>query len=79
LLAVLGVILELFIVEEELLARSEYKLGVAVDAFQHSIGEFHGRLPSQGLTPKSAMALLGLAGRGSLISFVVQYKGPGPH
>jgi hypothetical protein len=74
----LGVVLELFIVEEELLACSEHKLGAAVDAFQHSIGEIHGRLPSQGLSPKSAMAQLGLAGRGSLISFVVHYKGPGP-
>jgi hypothetical protein len=75
----LGVVLELFIVEEELLACSEHKLGAAVDTLQGSIGEFHGRLPSQGLAPKSAMAQLVLAGRGSLISFVVHYKGPGPH
>jgi hypothetical protein len=31
-LAVLGVVLELFIVEEELFAGGEYKLGVAIDA-----------------------------------------------
>jgi hypothetical protein len=29
---VLGVVLELFIVEEELFAGGEYKLGVAIDA-----------------------------------------------
>ena len=75
----LGVILELLIVEEELLACSENKFGAAVNAFQHSIGEFHGRLPSQGLPPKSAMAQQDLAGSGSLMSFVVHYKGPGPH
>ncbi len=52
----LGVILELFVVKEELLACCEYKFGAAVNAFEDSIGEFHGRLPSQGLPPKSAMA-----------------------
>ncbi len=56
----LGVILELLIVEEELLACSENKFGAAVNAFQHSIGEFHGRLPSQGIPPKSATSLLNL-------------------
>jgi hypothetical protein len=75
----LGVVLELFIVEKELLARCKNKLGAAVNALQNSIGEFHGRLPSQGLAPKSAMAQQDLAGSGSLYSFVVHYKGPGPH
>ena len=75
----LGVVLELLIVEEELLACGKNKLGAAVNAFKHSIGEFHGRLPSQGIAPKSATSLLNLAGRGSLMSFVVHYKGPGPH
>jgi len=53
----LGVVLELLVVEEELLACCENKLGAAVNALQDSIGEFHGRLPSQGLLPKSATAL----------------------
>jgi hypothetical protein len=75
----LGVVLELFIVEENLLACSENKLCAAVNALQDSIREFHGRLPSQGLSPKSATSLLDLAGSGSLYSFVVHYKGPGPH
>jgi hypothetical protein len=72
----LGVVLELFVVEEELLACCENKLGAAVNALQDSIGEFHGRLPSQGRPPKSAMAQQELAGSGSLYSFVVHYKGP---
>jgi hypothetical protein len=42
----LGVVLELFIVEEQLLACRENKLGAAVNTLQDSIGEFHGRLPS---------------------------------
>jgi hypothetical protein len=75
----LGVVLELLIVEEKLLACCENKLGAAVNALEDSIGEFHGRLPSQGLPPKSAMAQQKIAGRGSLMSFVVHYKGPGPH
>jgi hypothetical protein len=62
----LGIVLELFIVEEGLLACRENKLSSAVDAFQGSIGEFHGRLPLQGNRPKSAMALQWRAGRGSL-------------
>jgi hypothetical protein len=66
----LGIIFELLVVEEQLLARGENKLGAAVNTLQHSIGEFHGRLPSQGLPPKSAMAQQEIAGRGSLISFV---------
>jgi hypothetical protein len=41
----LGVVFELFIVEEDLLARSKNELGAAVNARQYSIGEFHGRLP----------------------------------
>jgi len=45
LLAALGVVYELFIVEEDLLARSKNELGAAVNARQCSIGEFHGRLP----------------------------------
>jgi hypothetical protein len=45
LLAVLGVVFELLIVEEDLFARREHKFGATVVAFQHSIGEFHDRLP----------------------------------
>jgi hypothetical protein len=41
----LGVVLELLVVEKQLLARGEYKLGSAVTTLQDSINEFHGRLP----------------------------------
>ena len=46
LLAVLGIVYELFVVEEDLLARCENKLGAAVNALEDSISEFHGRLPT---------------------------------
>jgi hypothetical protein len=45
LFAALRVVLELFVVEEDLLAGRKNELGAAVDALQNSIGEFHGRLP----------------------------------
>jgi hypothetical protein len=45
LLAMLGVVLELFIVKEDLLARGKHKFGATIGALQYSIGEFHGRLP----------------------------------
>jgi hypothetical protein len=45
----LGVILELFVVEKQLLARSEDEFFAAINALQVSIRKFHGRLPrSQG-------------------------------
>lgn len=50
-----GIVLELFIVKKYLLARRKHEICSAVYAFEHSIDELHGRLPSQGLTPKSAM------------------------
>jgi hypothetical protein len=45
LLATLGVVLELLVVEKDLLAGCKNKLGAAVDTCEYSIGEFHGRLP----------------------------------
>jgi hypothetical protein len=59
---VLGVVLKLFVVEKHLLACRKNELGAAVNACEDSIGKFHCRLPVQGLTPKSATALKGLAG-----------------
>jgi hypothetical protein len=41
----LGIVLELFVVEEKLLTGGEDKLSAAVVAFEDSILEFHGRLP----------------------------------
>jgi hypothetical protein len=57
LLAVLRVVLELFVVEKYLFACCKNELCPAVDTLERSIVEFHGRLPLQGLTPKSAMVL----------------------
>lgn len=51
LLTALGVVRELFVVEEELLASREHELGAAIDALQNSIRKFHGRLPQDGETP----------------------------
>jgi len=45
LFAALGIVLEIFIVEEELLTRGEDEFRAAIDAFQYLIREFHGRLP----------------------------------
>jgi hypothetical protein len=41
----LRVVPELFIVEKQLLAGREDKLGAAIVALQNSVDEFHGRLP----------------------------------
>jgi hypothetical protein len=73
---VLGIVLKLLVVEEDLLACCKNEIGAAVNTLQDSIGEFHGRLPSQGMHPKSATALKKLAGPGSLSSFVLRFKGP---
>jgi hypothetical protein len=55
LLAVLRIVLKLFVVKENLLACGKDKFRAAVDALKHSICEFHGRLPSQGLPPRTVM------------------------
>jgi hypothetical protein len=60
LLAVLGVVLELLIVEKYLLARCENKLRAAVHTLQNSITEFHGRLPFTGSYPEIGHGLQAL-------------------
>jgi hypothetical protein len=45
LLAVLGIVLEILVMEEELLACSKDEFGAAINTFQDLIREFHGRLP----------------------------------
>jgi hypothetical protein len=47
---VLGVVLELFVVEKKLLTRGEHKLRAAIVALQHSVDKFHGRFPKAGTT-----------------------------
>jgi len=78
LLAVFGVVFELFIVEKELLAGRKNELGAAIDTFQDSISEFHGQLASQGITPKSATARLGTCRSRFPVLFLVAQQGPGP-
>jgi hypothetical protein len=41
----LGIVLELFVVEEKLLTGGENKFSAAVVALQDSVDKFHGRLP----------------------------------
>ena len=45
LLATLGIVLELLVVEEDLLARSKDEFRAAVNTGEYAISEFHGRLP----------------------------------
>jgi hypothetical protein len=48
LLASLGIVFKLFIVEEKLLTGGEDKLVTAIYALKDSILKFHGRLPREG-------------------------------
>jgi hypothetical protein len=75
LLAVLGVVLELFVVEEKLLAGGENELSAAIDALQNSIGKFHGRIPQDGKHIEIGHDLEQLAGPVSLSSCFDHNKG----
>jgi hypothetical protein len=48
LLAVFRVVLKLFVVKEDLLARRKHKLGSAIHAFQFSVNKFHTPSPLSG-------------------------------
>ena len=48
LLAVLGIVLELLVVKEKLLACGEHKFSPAVTTFQNPVHKFHGRFPKEG-------------------------------
>lgn len=72
----LGVVFELFVVEENLFAGRKHELGAAVNACEDSILEFHCRFPVQGLAPKRPSLLTNLPVSGSLLSFVMLNKGP---
>jgi hypothetical protein len=47
-----GIVLELFVVKEELLTGGEHKLSAAVITLQYPVFEFHGRLPHTGNGPE---------------------------
>jgi hypothetical protein len=67
---VLGVVLELFVVEEKLLACGEHKLSAAITTLQHSVGKFHGRFPRNREIAESGQVQQ-LAGPVSLFSYVL--------
>jgi hypothetical protein len=75
---VFGVVLELLIVEKELLAGRKNELGAAVNTLQDSIGEFHGQLASQGITPTVVTASSKTCRSGFPVLFQVAHQGPGP-
>jgi len=47
LLAALGIVDKLFVVEKDLFACGEHELGAAINTLQDTIGELHGRLPQR--------------------------------
>jgi hypothetical protein len=47
LLAALGIVFEIFVVEKQLLACGKDELGATIAALQHSVDKFHGRLPQK--------------------------------
>lgn len=53
----LGIVFELFVVEEKLLAGGEYEFSAAIVALEDLILEFHGRLPQRRDRAESAMIL----------------------
>jgi hypothetical protein len=74
----LGVILELFIVEEKLFAGCEHKISATVVALQYSVSEFHWPASlEQGKKMKSAKNVTKLPFPFSLSSFSLHNKGPG--
>ena len=79
LLAVLGVVLKLFVVEKQLLTRGEHKLNPAVRTLQHSVDKFHGRLPqSREERSNSAMNLRACRSRLLFFASPSNKQGPGP-
>jgi hypothetical protein len=74
--ATLGVVFEVFVVKEELLACCKDEFGAAINTLQYFVCEFHGRLPRTGNHSKSAMTSES-AGPVSLSSYAVHNKGPG--
>jgi hypothetical protein len=76
---VFRIVFELFIVKEELFASRKDELGAAVYTFEDSIGEFHGQLASQEISPKSAIGSIKSCRSRFPVHFHVSQQGPGPH
>jgi hypothetical protein len=75
---VFGIVLELFIVEEELLARCEDKIRAAIYTFQGSISKFHSRLPQNREQAEIGHGFFKLVIPVSLYLSVDPQLGPGP-
>jgi hypothetical protein len=76
LLAALGIVLEIFVVEKKLLARGEDEFRAAINALQYFIREIHGRLPRRRDLLKSAIDLI-CAGPVPCLRTLSNNKGPG--
>jgi hypothetical protein len=75
---VFGVVGELLVVEKQLFAGCEHKLGAAIVALQNSIDKVHRRLPQgQGMTMKSAMIPKCLPVPYPCARTAINIKGPG--
>jgi hypothetical protein len=74
----LGVVLELFVVEEQLFTRCKYKLAAAIAALQDSIRKLHGRLPKEGKHREIGHELNDLPFPFPCLLSLVLNKGPGP-
>ncbi len=77
LFAVFGIVLELFVEKEQLLARSEYELGAAIDAFESLVDEFHGRYPKEREHTEIGHELMSLPVPLPCLLSSIHNKGPG--
>ncbi len=73
----LGIVLELFVVEKELLTGGENELCPAVVALQNSVDKFHGRFPKTGRTVEIGHELGSLPVPFPCLN-VLEQQGPGP-
>jgi hypothetical protein len=78
LLAMLGVVLKLLIVKEDLLARGKHKFSATIGALQNSIGEFHGRLPRSGRRDEIGLGSEETCRSRFPVYFRNAQQGPGP-
>jgi hypothetical protein len=78
LLAAFGIVLEFFIVKEELLTSGKDKLRTAVNALQNPVDKLHGRLPQRWEYAEIGLDLERRAGPVSLSLSLNPQQGPGP-
>ena len=73
----LGIVLELFVVKEQLFAGGEYELRPAVVTLQNSVDKFHGRFPKAGTTFEIGHDLESLPVPFPCLCTSLNNKGPG--